>query len=155
MINNSGVYRITNTDAITTPQYIILQKGIQYPDRVEYGNPIGFFSIPTVTPELDKTNSYSRNFPKPGTSNILNKNNNLGTMTYSESNYVQLTIPQHLFTINSIKVSPHLTYGEYDVKGCNDIPVSSIVFNPFKKGQKFIAIAINGDWDFHIIGVVV
>lgn len=102
---------------------------------VTYENNIGKFIIPTLSPSMGN-DLVDLSIPRGNTSNVINKDN-LGLTKITSSNYFELVIPRHLFTIKEIKINPNLSYSDGYVSNSN--PQATIVYDEFKKGQMFIA----------------
>ena len=138
---------ITNyaSEAWKYPQIVVLKS-----DKLTFNSNRGRFVIPTITP----TNQGDVNeniVPKSGTGNVLNKNN-LGLTKITTSNYVELTVPKHLFHLVDIKTEPNATKDEGHYTSCN--PKHTLIYNEFLKEQKFIAISLDGTgFTMKIIGV--
>ena len=77
----------------------------------------------------------------------------MGATRITNTNYVEMIIPKHMFYIESITIQPNTRKGGEDnaILYCNPQPV--IVRKEFLKGQKFIISYIN-DWKPVIIGVI-
>lgn len=120
---------------------------LQYPEiatllePVTYQKNIGKFFIPILTPTLSGSSTYQANRPVVSTSNIVNKDN-LGLSGYTETNYIELTVPKHLF--NPI-IKNHTS--EKDVHHV-------VTYEQYPAGTKFIIVFIGGDINnIRIIGV--
>lgn len=111
-------------------------------DSVSYESNVGKFVLTYLTPNLS-TDSYDTKLPKNSGKNVINnKNNNLGISNITSSNYVELTVPKHLFYITDI--SAHAE-GEKP----------TITRQTYAKGQKFIVIHMDKDLTTpYIIGVM-
>lgn len=104
-------------------------------DKVSFDNPKGKFIMKYLTPNI-KSEIMDTTLPKNSTDNVINsKGNNLGIAGITTSNYIELNVPQHLFYIESIKIEPNPTKGEYMIS-CN--PQAKIIRKEFYKGQKFV-----------------
>lgn len=122
-------------------------------ERVTYAKNIGRFLPPYITPSSGNQ-VYERILPKNSSSNIINKSNNLGLSKITVTNYIDIEIPKHLFTINRIDITPNeVIGGEGYYVSCS--PKATIVYNDFLKGQKFLVINLGGNINKpYIIGVV-
>lgn len=134
------------SDIWNYPQVIILKS-----EKVTYDNRQGQFYLPNVSP-MENGDPLDRKIPSnPG--NLVNSGDNLGLTSITTSNFVTLTIPRHLFYIEKIQTKPNASFDEGHYTKCN--PQHTIIYNEFKKEQKFIAIAIGGSqFNMRIIGVV-
>ena len=126
-------------------------------DMVTYDNNIGKFSLPYISPDTNNNSAYDYVLKKNNTGIIINKNNNLGLSRISTSNYLEITIPKHLFTIKEIqtKITPNASRSDGYYTSCNPVDVNTIIYNDFHKGQKFLMINLAGNVNKpYIIGVV-
>ena len=126
-------------------------------DVVTYDNNIGKFSLPYISPDTNNGTAYDYTLPKNNTGNIINKDNNLGLSRITTSNYLEITIPKHLFTIKEIqtKITPNASRSDGYYTSCNPVAVNTIIYNEFVKGQKFLMINLAGNVNKpHIIGVI-
>ena len=121
-------------------------------EKVTYGQNIGRFVPPYITPS-ESGQVYERTLPKQNISNILNRSNNLGLSKITVTNYIDIEIPKHLFTINRIEITTNArTGGEGYYVSCN--PQAKIIYNEFYKGQKFLIVNLGGNLNKpYIIGV--
>lgn len=101
----------------------------------------GQFYIPILLPTISGNRPKLNNKPAPPMSNhIINSSSK--TDNYSESNYIELIIPQHLFPFPKLYSSS------------ND---HNVIEHPsyLKKGTQFIIVFIGGDiTNIKIIGVI-
>lgn len=118
---------------------------------ITYENNTGKFIIPVITPSMGK-DLVDSPIPKGSTSNIINRDN-LGLTKITSSNYFELVVPRHLFTIKEITIDPNLRYSDGYVTSSE--PKATIVYNEFKKGQMFIATYTKANKESPvIIGVI-
>lgn len=151
-----------------------LAYGIHYitlaSDEVTFENNKGKFILTYITPNLDNSESYDTTLPKNSVSNVINnKANNLGVDSITTSNYVEITIPKHLFYITKIDTvtttttntttsvshsegsSPRASSKSTSVSKSTNV----ITRITYKKGQQFLAL--NKDKNYStpiIIGVL-
>lgn len=111
-------------------------------DSVSFDNNVGKFVLTYLTPNLS-TDSYDTKLPKNSGKNVINnKNNDLGIANITSSNYVELTVPKHLFYVTGVK---HPDIGS----------TPEVTRNTYSKGQKFIVIHMDKDLTTpYIIGVM-
>lgn len=118
-------------------------------DKVTIDNPIGKFVIPTLTPVLGNGSLIESSIPKKSTQNIINRDN-LGASSITVSNYIELKIPKHLFSIKEIVIVPNTrSSGDSGIVSC--APKATIIYDEFIKGCQFIIV---GKDDPRIIGVI-
>lgn len=112
-------------------------------DSVSFGNNVGKFILSYITPNLSTDTSYDTKLPKNSGKNVINnKNNNLGISNVTSSNYVELTVPKHLFYVTEIK---HTDIG-------TDPVVDRVTYT---KGQKFLVVHMDNEFTTpYIIGVM-
>lgn len=140
--------RMTNTFANNNEvkfgsQILVLQS-----DKVTYDNNVGKFAFTTITPEASSQNPTDRVRPINNTSKIVNANKNtLGINRITESNYIELSIPKHLFTIKEIKttITPNRSYSDGYMVSCNPKAEHEIIYNDFLKGNKFLCVNLGGN----------
>ena len=125
-------------------------------EKVTFANNIGQFAFPSITPNTNMGEAYDRPMPKTGTGNVINKDN-LGITNITNSNYIQLTIPKHLFHIVEIQttIAPNATKDEGHYSSCNPKATHVIIYNEFLKGQQFLIVNLGGNVNKpYIIGVI-
>lgn len=151
--------------------------------KVSYENPKGKFLVSYITPNMG-SDEVSKTLPKGNTSNIVNKDANLGTTKITTSNYIELTVPMHFFYITKLDIVTNVKRCSVGLTGCSPTcevaggmgphshtikpntrrewtatdtcdPKIVITRKEFYKGQKFIALNVGGEIEQPvIIGVV-
>ncbi len=128
-------------------------------EKISIDQRVGKFILPSVTPTMAKDSAVQSSVPKKSTQNIINREN-LGATSITSSNYIELTIPKHLFTIKDIQVQSTITPnaktgGDGYYVSCNPKTTNNVVinYNEFTKGQEFI-VAYVSDENIQIIGVI-
>lgn len=123
-------------------------------ELITFDNNIGKFIIPTLTPTLSNEPT-DISMPKGSTSNLINKDN-LGLSKITTSNYFELEVPKHLFTIKEITINPNIARSGEDNNYITNIsPTTTIIYNEFIKGQRFIVTYTKANKeDPVIIGVI-
>lgn len=120
-------------------------------DILSYENNKGKFVIPSLTPTMNNNTISESTLPKQISQNVINRDN-LGLSRITVSNYIELEVPRNLFTIKEIKITPNASRDEGHYTSCS--PKATIIYNEFKKGQKFIAVYMGSNReDPVIIGV--
>ena len=115
---------------------------------VSYESNIGQFYITYITPNIDTKAVFDTVAPKNPANNVLNVKdpNKLGIMEITNSNYVTITVPKHLFYVTGVDIAIH-------AEGAK--PVATVTRKIYPKGTKFLAVNANGVFnDIQIIGVV-
>ena len=74
---------------------------------VSYENPKAKFAMPYVTPSTNVEDPFDNQLPK-SSNNVVNKDN-LGTIPITSSNYIELTVPRHLFYIKESVIVTNAT----------------------------------------------
>ena len=111
-------------------------------DKVTFENNKANFILTYITPNMSADTSFDTKLPKNSGSNVINnKNNNIGIVNVTSSNYIELTVPKYLFYVTGIshpeEGTPVLTRMEY------------------LKGQKFLVAHMDKDFSTpYIIGVI-
>ena len=134
---------INNKSNLLGLHYIVLIS-----EKVTYDDNIGQFVVSYLTPNLS-TEAYDTVLPRNGASNVINRDQlSLGVSNITTSNYINLTIPKHLFYITGISV--------YHPGGdSSSTNYATIERREYYKGQKFIAANLAGNYNSPIIiGVV-
>ena len=108
-------------------------------DKVTYENNIGKFWIPSITPSMNMEPKDST-IPKKSTGNVINNNDNLGIVSSTISNYIELPVPRYLFYITDIKITPNTVRTEHESGSClySCAPVTVRTRHEYLKGTKFI-----------------
>lgn len=88
------------------------------------------FIFPSLTPNLNNNDIHEETIP----------NRLQNTFSITTTNYIELSIPKHLFTIEKINIEPNLSFDDGYVS--NVEPKVDIVYKSFEKGQKFIIVYI-------------
>lgn len=125
-------------------------------EKVTFDNNIGQFAFPSITPNTSMSEAYDRSMPKTGTGNVINKDN-LGITNITNSNYIELTVPKHLFYIKEIQttIAPNASKDEGYYTSCNPKATHIIVYNEFLKGQQFLVTNLGGNVNKpYILGVI-
>lgn len=125
-------------------------------EKATYDTNIGKFTFPYITSTTQTSEAFERTLPKNNTSNVINKNN-LGISRITTSNYIELAIPRHLFTIKEIitTITPNASKSDGYYVGCNPKATHQIIYNEFLKGQQFIILNLGGNVNKpYIIGVI-
>lgn len=125
-------------------------------EKVTFDNNIGQFAFPSITPNTSMSEAYDRSMPKTGTGNVINKDN-LGITNITNSNYIELTVPKHLFYIKEIQttIAPNASKDEEHYTLCNPKATHVIVYNEFLKGQQFLVTNLGGNVNKpYILGVI-
>ena len=125
-------------------------------EKVTFDNNIGQFAFPSITPNTSMSEAYDRSMPKTGTGNVINKDN-LGITNITNSNYIELTVPKHLFYIKEIQttITPNAFKDEGHYTSCNPKATHVIVYNEFLKGQQFLVTNLGGNVNKpYILGVI-
>lgn len=133
----------TSTTLSLGAQILVLKS-----DLVNYYNPVGKFSSVMVTPSKATDEAKDTTRPFASTSKVINASkNDLGITRITESNYVELTIPQHLFTIKEIKTTITTNVRTSDGYHVHCAPTAKheIIYNDFVKEQKFLALNLTGN----------
>lgn len=112
-------------------------------DSISFENNTGKFILTYITPNLSIDSSYDTKLPKNSGRNVINnKNNDLGISNVTSSNYVELTVPKHLFYVTGVK---HPDIG-------TDPVVERVTYN---KGQKFLVVHMDNEFTTpYIVGVM-
>lgn len=112
-------------------------------DSVSFSNNVGKFILTYITPNLSTSSSYDTKLPKNSGRNVINnKNNDLGISNITSSNYVELTVPKHLFYVTGVK---HPDIG-------TEPEVQRVTYT---KGQKFLVVHMDNEFTTpYIIGVM-
>jgi hypothetical protein len=119
--------------------------------EVKRENPVGKFILLSVTPTLKDEDDYNRNIPYNAIKTVSN-NKSLGLTQITKSNYIELTIPLYMFTINDIKIINKTTRSDGYLTSIES--KTEIIYDTFKYGQLFIVSNIGGNLDKpQIIGV--
>lgn len=128
-------------------------------EKITVDQRVGKFLLPSVTPTMNQDSAVQTSVPKRSTQNIINREN-LGTTSITASNYIELTIPKHLFTIKDIQVqstiSPNAKTGDDGYyTSCSPKATNTVIinYNEFLKGQEFIVAYISKE-NIAIIGVI-
>ena len=121
-------------------------------EKVTYDNNIGKFVMSYLTPNLSK-NEYDTQLPSQSASNVINRDQlSLGVSNITTSNYVELSIPKHLFYITSISVSVYHPGGDSSSTNQANVTIHRMEYT---KGQKFLVSNLAGNYDNPvIIGVI-
>ena len=125
-------------------------------EKVTFDNNIGQFAFPSITPNTSMSEAYDRSMPKTGTGNVINKDN-LGITNITNSNYIELTVPKHLFYIKEIQttITPNASKDEGHYVSCSPKATHVIVYNEFLKGQQFLVTNLGGNVNKpYILGVI-
>lgn len=125
-------------------------------EKVTFDQNVGQFAFPFVTPNANMSEAYDRTMPKTGTGNIINRDN-LGVTNITNSNYIELTVPKHLFYIMEIQtmIKPNATMDEGHYASCSPVATHKIIYNEFLKGQQFLITSLGGNINKpYIIGVI-
>ena len=126
-------------------------------EKVTFDNNIGQFAFPSITPNTSMNEAYNRSMPKTGTGNVINKDN-LGITNITNSNYIELTVPKHLFYIKEIQttIAPNASLGhESCYVSCSPKATHVIIYNEFLKGQQFLVTNLSGNVNKpYILGVI-
>lgn len=115
---------------------------------VSFESNIGQFYVTYITPNIDTKATFDTVAPKNPANNVLNVKdpNKLGITEITNSNYVTITVPKHLFYVTGVYVAPHAEGAQ---------PIATVVRKTYPKGTKFLAVNANGVFnDIQIIGVV-
>ena len=106
-------------------------------DKLTYENNKGRFIIPSLTPTMNQNAIAESTLPKQTNQNVINREN-LGLSRITVSNYIELEVPKHLFTIKDITIVPNAHRDEGHYTSCS--PKATIIYNEFLKGQKFVVV---------------
>lgn len=127
-------------------------------EKITFDQNIGQFSMPYVTPSDTSSEAYDRTLPTKGTGNVINSNGtSLGISRITNSNYVELTVPKHLFHIIQIQttITPNATKDEGHYTSCRPVATHTIIYNEFLKGQQFLVVNLGGNINKpYIVGVI-
>ena len=142
--NKAGVSVSTVSRVFSNPELIS--------EKVTYDNNIGKFVMSYLTPNLSK-NEYDTQLPRQSASNVINRDQlSLGVSNITTSNYVELSIPKHLFYITSISVSVYHPGGDSSSTNQANVTIHRMEYT---KGQKFLVSNLAGNYDNPvIIGVI-
>lgn len=112
-------------------------------DSISFASNTGKFILNYITPNLSTSSSYDTKLPKNSGRNVINnKNNDLGISNITSSNYVELTVPKHLFYVTGVK---HPDIG-------TEPEVQRVTYT---KGQKFLVVHMDNEFTTpYIIGVM-
>ena len=121
-------------------------------DKVTYENPVAKFVLTYVTPNKS-TDPYDNPVPKASTSNVIN-DDNLGTSSITDSNYIYLEVPRYFFYITKLEIVTNITRCHHGGVG-DCAPVIVIYRKEYYKGRKFVVVNAGSEVDTPcIVGLV-
>ena len=140
IMKNNYINNASNTLGIHTIELIS--------DKVTFDSNIGKFVMSYLTPNLSNT-AYDTTLPRNATSNVINRDQlSLGVSNITASNYIELSIPKHLFYITGVFVyhpggdDSSTNYGKIERK-------------EYTKGTRFLVVNLAGNYNVPvIIGVI-
>jgi hypothetical protein len=138
---------IANNSYANNPNVKFGAHYVELLEPVSYENNIGKFSMSYINPNTNTASAIDTVLPKNPATNVQNSNaNQLGINRITSSNYVQIVVPKYLFYVTGVDIKAH---------GEGEKPVATVVRKTYNKGQKFVVVNCNGDYNSPVIvGVV-
>nr|DAO78316.1 MAG TPA: hypothetical protein [Caudoviricetes sp.] len=150
-MDSTQIQNYANLASVMGPGQLVrlIDPEIKFEPNVKFENPIGKFVLLNVTPTLKDDENGDRHIPYNA---IKNASKSDGAVAITRSNYVELDIPTHLFTIKEVKIINHVTTSNGYLTSVRS--EAKVIYEPFRYGQLFIVTNIGGNLDKpKIIGV--